>query len=358
MHFGRDILSAPDVDLEDLLSALAPSEVTALVEEMAADPDDKHLPASVRTAYNCKKEATGPLNRDSLINFINEEGINAPEREEAVKFEAGVKRGKVFVPKYDEAELAAMKRKEEIAEATRLDDDEEAALAEATTEDLMTLAEILGSNPQEFIMEAYSDPLKYYEPDPPNTTDVKESIKKINSNDKDLKDLNLNNIAGISEADFCDLFEGLRENNNLVRLSAANCDINDFAIATLCLAVEKNTSIKSINLESNRIGPDTLASLFEALSNNVNGVVEIHVSNQAQAHMGYRVESRIAKAIQENRQLLKVGLRFEFTEVMDKVVAHLIGNIDSVRKDRVKSGGVSEKKEWKPARVLDEEDDE
>lgn len=74
MHFGRDVLSAPDVDLEDLLSALAPSEVTALVDEMAADPDDKHLPASVRTAYRCSKEPTGTLNRDSLINHINEEG--------------------------------------------------------------------------------------------------------------------------------------------------------------------------------------------------------------------------------------------------------------------------------------------
>ena len=95
MHFGRDILSAPDVDLEDLLSALAPSEVNQLVEEMAADPDDKHLPASVRTAYNCKKEPTGPLNRDSLINYINEEGIKAPEKEEVVPFEPGKKWGKV-----------------------------------------------------------------------------------------------------------------------------------------------------------------------------------------------------------------------------------------------------------------------
>ena len=43
----------------------------------------------------------------------------------------------------------------------------------------MTLAEILGSNPQEFIMEAYSDPLKYYAPDPPNTTDPAQAIQKI-----------------------------------------------------------------------------------------------------------------------------------------------------------------------------------
>ncbi len=119
MHFGRDILSAPDVDLEDLLSALAPSEVNQLVDEMAADPDDKHLPASVRTAYKCNKEPTGALNRDSLINYINEEGIKAPEKEENVPFELGKKRGKVFVPKYDEEEMAAIKKKEEIAEATK-----------------------------------------------------------------------------------------------------------------------------------------------------------------------------------------------------------------------------------------------
>ena len=77
-----------------------------------------------------------------------------------------------------------------------MDDDEEAALAEATTEDLMCLAEILGSNPQEFIMEAYADPLKYYEPDPPNDTNPKDAIEKVTKNDKDTKDVNLNNIPG------------------------------------------------------------------------------------------------------------------------------------------------------------------
>ena len=57
--------------------------------------------------------------QDSLINHINEEGINAPEKEEEVPFELGKKRGKVFVPKYNEEELQAIKKKEEIAEATR-----------------------------------------------------------------------------------------------------------------------------------------------------------------------------------------------------------------------------------------------
>merc|ERR1712038_1540971 len=236
---------------------------------------------------------------------------------------------------------------EAVVEATRLDEDEEEALEGATTEDLMTLAEILGSNPQEFIMEAYADPLKYYEPDPPNETNPKEAIEKVT------KDVNLNNITSMDEVMFCELFEGLRTNNSLVRLSAANCDVNDFSVAVLCLAFEKNSSLKSLNLDTNRIGPDTLASLFEAMANATNSVVEIHVTNQAQSNMGYRVESRIADAICKNSNLLKVGLRFEFTEVMDRVQSHLIKNIDRVRKDRVKGGGGDKAKEWKPARTLD-----
>ena len=108
-------------------------------------------------------------------------------QEEKVKFELGIKRGKVYIPSYNEAELAAIARASEVAEAVRLDQDEEEALGDATVNDLMTLAEILDTNPQEFIMEAYSDPLKYYPPEPPNTTDVEEVKQKIVSNDKNTK---------------------------------------------------------------------------------------------------------------------------------------------------------------------------
>ena len=149
MHFGGDALNAGDgPDMEDLLQSLSPEELNALVDEMASDPDDKHLPASVRNSYKCEKAPTGALNRDSLIQHINDEGMKAPPAEEVVPFELGKKRGKIYVPTYNEAELEAIRRKEAVAEAVRLDDDEEAALGGASTNDLMTLAEILDSNPQ------------------------------------------------------------------------------------------------------------------------------------------------------------------------------------------------------------------
>jgi len=38
--FGRDLLGASDVDIEDLLACLSPAEVQALLDELAGDPDD------------------------------------------------------------------------------------------------------------------------------------------------------------------------------------------------------------------------------------------------------------------------------------------------------------------------------
>ena len=52
----------------------------------------------------------------------------------------------------------------------RLDPEEEEALANASLQDVMALADILNTNPQNFIMEAYAEDLNHYEPDPPNVT--------------------------------------------------------------------------------------------------------------------------------------------------------------------------------------------
>ena len=78
-------------------------------------------------------------------------------------------------------------------------------------------------------MEAYADPLKFYPPDPPNQTDVKETVKQMTSNAKDLKDVNLNNIAGIGEKEFCEMFDAFRTNDTLVRFSAVNCEVYGIA---------------------------------------------------------------------------------------------------------------------------------
>ena len=108
----------------------------------------------------------------------------------------------------------------------RLDPEEEEALSNAQLTDIMALADIVGTNPQDFIMEAYADPLRYFEPDPPNTTDPREVFDKLESNDGAMKDVCLNNIPGIAEKEFCEIFETLRTNDNLTKFSAVNCDVS------------------------------------------------------------------------------------------------------------------------------------
>merc|ERR1712223_2216486 len=242
------------VDLEDLLAVLSPEEVAGLVDEMAADPDDKHMPASARTAYRCEKEPTGELNRDTLINHINEIALNTPDAEEKVKFEAGVKRGKVYVPKYSEEESAEMEKTE--SGQVRLDPEEEEALSNATLNDIMALADILNTNPQDFVMEAYADPLQYFEPDPPNDVKPEEVLEKLRANDSALKEVNLNNICGISEQLFCDIFNALKNNDKCVKFSACNTDLSDLAVSTLCAVLEENSQVKSLSIENNRVSPD------------------------------------------------------------------------------------------------------
>merc|ERR1712078_328838 len=282
---------ADEVDLEDLLAALSPEEVSHLVDEMAADPDDKHMPASARTAYRCEKEATGELNRDTLINYINEIALNTPDAEEKVKFEPGVIRGKQYVPKYTEDESADMEKAE--SGQVRLDPEEEEALSNATLDDIMALADILNTNPQDFVMEAYADPLQYFEPDPPNTTNPKEILDKLNANDKETKDVCLNNIAGISEQLFCDIFNAIKNNDQITKLSACNCDLSDLAVQTLCSVMDQNSSLKSLSIENNLVSPDVIADLFEAAASPNNGLVEMRVAAQQQEKMGQRVEERI-----------------------------------------------------------------
>merc|ERR1712088_707377 len=316
---------ADEVDLEDLLAALSAEELSNLVDEMAADPDDKHMPASVRTAYRCEKDPTGELNRDSLINHINEVALNTPDKEE----------------------------KENECQA-RLDPEMEESLSNATMKDIMELADILNTNPQDFVMEAYADPLQYFEPDAPNDVKPEEVLEKLRANDSALKEVNLNNICGISEQLFCDIFNALKSNDKCVKFSACNTDLSDLAVSTLCAVLEENSQVKSLSIENNRVSPDAVADLFESIASSNNGLLELRCAAQAQEAMGLRVEERIANVICKNPRIMKAGITLEFKEVITRVSKHMIANMDKLRTNRLKDGvQPGSGALWVPAKTID-----
>lgn len=60
-----------DLDIDELVDRLTPMQIQRLLDE--CDPDDPHIPPSMRTNYKCDKKPTGPLDRKKLLDYINEQ---------------------------------------------------------------------------------------------------------------------------------------------------------------------------------------------------------------------------------------------------------------------------------------------
>ena len=76
-----------ELDIDELVERLTPGEIQKLLDE--CDPDDPHIPPSLRTNYKCEKAPTGPLDRKKLLDFINDQALNTPDIPDAVPYVAG-----------------------------------------------------------------------------------------------------------------------------------------------------------------------------------------------------------------------------------------------------------------------------
>jgi len=338
-----------DAEIDSLLENLSSEEIEKLLEDV--DPDDTHMPASARCTYNCTKAPTGPFNKKKLLNYIYEQAKKTPDRVDYVPHVPGVVRGKKWIPPQQET-LAD----QEFELDVDLGDEIEVALGDASTQDMIDLAGIMGLHSminqdqyhhavgaKNFGAEVDPElgwegitkatPLKVYPEEAPNLTDPDDVLEKIRSGNEDQKEVNLNNVE-VSEKQFLQIFEALKDNNVLTNLSLSNTSLTDWAASNLCHTLENNEIIESINLESNCITPQTLAKLFESL-NVTQSITEFKAMNQAAQVLGNRVEMAIAKSIENNKTLLKVGLQFEFNDCQNRVAVHLQKNLDRIRIKRI-----------------------
>jgi tropomodulin len=90
--YGRDLRDYDDNDLETLLGKLSTDELEDLNNDF--DPDNSLLPPSQRCKDQTDKTATGPYQREKLLNYLEESAKNEKDWEEHVPFSSGVKRGK------------------------------------------------------------------------------------------------------------------------------------------------------------------------------------------------------------------------------------------------------------------------
>ncbi|XP_070535862.1 tropomodulin-2-like [Ptychodera flava] len=347
-NIWQDLTKYKDIDEDEILAKLTPEELEELEAEF--DPDNSLLPPSERQKNQTNKEATGPFDRQHLLEYLERKAKDEKDREERVPYESGKKRGKVWKPK-DEPKPVVQDDGDVI-----LGEDWESALGNATEDELVELAAVLGlhsmlnqvqyeasiSNKKvsdideeagKFAGVAKYAAAKKLPMEPPNDTDVDKSVQQAKDNDPALKDLNLNNIKNIPIPPLKELAASLKSNTNLEKLSMANTRLTDAVVLELAEALKENNTLKVLNLESNFISGAGIKALMDTVSKNTS-LLELRLANQ-RAVLGNKVEMEIAKALEENKALLKFGLAFEQAGPRSRAHDAILRNNELHRKRRV-----------------------
>jgi tropomodulin len=346
MLYGRDLSEYDSIPVDEILAKLSPQELEQLSNEV--DPDDTLLPPSQRCKDQTSKDPTGPLNRRQLIQYLTKYAIEQEDWPENKRFEPGVKKGRVFVPK-----LRSSDSKDEIPIMLDLDDDSSKALNSATESDLVDLAGILGLHSMlnqdqyyasitnksqrsgdKFESVVKSTPLKPSKLEPDNTTDPLQTTDSLARNDPSLDEVNLNNIKHITRDTFKRLFESLKTNTHLRTLSLCNVGLTDGPTSKLVEALRENKTLRTINLESNFLSGSMIRDLIEALLEQQT-VLEFRACNQRPQILGNRIEMDITKLVEKNNSLLRLGLNFDVPDARMRVAKHLQDNNDSIRLTRI-----------------------
>uniref|UniRef100_A0A8C6NPF3 Tropomodulin 2 n=1 Tax=Nothobranchius furzeri TaxID=105023 RepID=A0A8C6NPF3_NOTFU len=347
LSYKKDLGKYKDIDEDEILKNLSAEELKQLESALAEmDPENALLPAGLRQKDQTSKESTGPFNRDRLLKYLEKEAMEYKDREDIVPF-TGEKKGKVFVPKQKLMETSQ-------EEATTLDPELEEALSSATDTELCDLAAILGvhtlvTSNRTFdgtgskegynnVCLSFPDVIKGEKmnpvfDEPPNPTNVEETLQRVKSNDSSLTEVNLNNIKNIAIPTLKDLAKAMEKNTHVKKFSLAATRSNDPVAVAFSDMLRENKTLRSLNLESNFITGAGVQSLVDALRDN-DTLTEIKIDNQRQ-QLGTSVEMEIAKMLEQNKSIVKFGYHFTQQGPRSRAAAAITKNNDLVRRRRV-----------------------
>uniref|UniRef100_A0A668VAE0 Tropomodulin 2 n=1 Tax=Oreochromis aureus TaxID=47969 RepID=A0A668VAE0_OREAU len=333
LSYKKDLDKYKDLDEDEILNKLSAEELKQLetaLEEM--DPENALLPAGLRQKDQTSKTASGPFNRERLLKYLEKEAMEYKDRDDIVPF-TGEKKGKVFVPKQKPIET----RKEEV---TTLDPELEEALSSATDTELCDLAAILGvhtlvTSSQTYdgtgSKEGYNNVVKGEKmnpvfDEPPNPTNVEDTLQRVKSNDSTLTEVNLNNIKNIPIPTLKDFAKAMEKNTHVKKFSLAATRSNDPVAVAFSDMLRENKTLRSLNLESNFITGAGVQALVDALRDN-DTLTEIKIDNQRQ-QLGTTVEMEIAKMLEENKSIVKFGYHFTQQGPRSRAAAAITKNND------------------------------
>ncbi|NWS85171.1 TMOD1 protein, partial [Toxostoma redivivum] len=343
MSYRKELEKYRDLDEDQILGALTEEELRKLENELEElDPDNALLPAGLRQRDQTQKPPTGPFKREELMAHLEQQAKDIKDREDLVPF-TGEKRGMVILRTMLGASQALASKSENYVHYYASASNKSCSPVSVAILGMHTLMsnqqyyEALGSSTI-VNKEGLNSVIKptQYKPVPdeePNSTDVEETLKRIQSNDPDLEEVNLNNIMNIPIPTLKAFAEALKNNTYVKKFSIVGTRSNDPVAFALAEMLKVNSTLKSLNVESNFISGSGILAIVEALEGNTS-LVELRIDNQSQP-LGNKVEMEIANILEKNTSLLKFG--YHFTQQGPRLRASnaMMSNNDLVRKRRL-----------------------
>nr|XP_009666520.1 PREDICTED: tropomodulin-4 [Struthio camelus australis] len=212
-------------------------------------------------------------------------------------------------------------------EQITLEPELEEALANATEAEMCDIAAILGmytlmsnkqyydalctgtiSNTEGINSVVKPDRYKPVPDEPPNPTNVEETLRQIQANDGALEDVNLNNIKDIPISTLKAICEAMKTNTHVKKLSLVATRSNDPVASAVAEMLMENKTLQSLNIESNFITSAGMMSIIKAMYHN-STLRELKVDNQCQ-RLGDTVEMEMATMLEQCPSVIRFGYHF------------------------------------------------
>nr|XP_054330011.1 tropomodulin-4 isoform X2 [Pongo pygmaeus]XP_054330061.1 tropomodulin-4 isoform X2 [Pongo pygmaeus] len=286
--YQKELEKYRDIDEDEILRTLSPEELEQLdCELQEMDPENMLLPAGLRQRDQTKKSPTGPLDREALLQYLEQQALEVKERDDLVPF-TGEKKGKPYIQP---------KREIPAEEQITLEPELEEALAHATDAEMCDIAGVV-----------QPDKYKPVPDEPPNPTNIEEILKRVRSNDKELEEVNLNNIQDIPIPMLSELCEAMKANTYVRSFSLVATRSGDPIANAVADMLRENRSLQSLNIESNFISSTGLMAVLKAVRENAT-LTELRVDNQRQ-WPGDAVEMEMATVLEQCPSIVRFGYHF------------------------------------------------
>lgn len=273
------------------------------------------------------KKPTGQFDRRHLLNYMAESAKTSTVGSDYVTYEKKT-RGRVYEPtRKPKAKSDDMDEIEKLL--LGMSDSDLGELADALDIDsIPTRASSTSSKkkPRAPAAVTYSYLATESEED-----SMDELLKRIQDNDSTLTEVNINNRRVDSETRQ-QLLRSLPFNSHVQKLLLANTQLDDDDAKVLADHLEKDETIRTVNIESNRLTGAGVRTIMKALVKN-KAVQELRLENQYNP-LGTRTEMDVARFLEKNTILLKLGLTVKGGGARQRIETYLLRNNDTARQRR------------------------